>query len=50
LRKKWEYSEAVQQLFIDFKKACDSGMREVMYNIAIEFGIAMKLVRLIKCV
>jgi hypothetical protein len=38
----------VHQLFIDFKKACDSGRREVLYNILIEFGVPMKLVRLIK--
>jgi hypothetical protein len=48
LEKKWEYSEAVHQLFIEFKKAYDSVRREVLYNILIEFGIAMKLVRLIK--
>jgi hypothetical protein len=46
--KKWEYSETVHQLFIDFKKAYDSVRREVLYNILIEFGIPMKLVRLIK--
>jgi hypothetical protein len=45
---KWEYNEAVHQLFIDFKKAYDSVRREVLYNILIEFGIPMKLVRLIK--
>jgi hypothetical protein len=50
LRKKWEYNEAVHQLFIDFKKAYDSVRREVLYNILTEFGIPMKLVRLIKCV
>jgi hypothetical protein len=38
------------QLFIDLKKAYDSVRREVLYNILIEFGIPMKLVRLIKCV
>ena len=48
LRKKWEYNEAVHQLFIDFKKAYDSLRREVLYNILIECGISMKLVRLIK--
>jgi hypothetical protein len=47
-RKKWEYSETVHQIFIDFKKAYDSMRREVLYNILIEFGVPMKLVRLIK--
>jgi hypothetical protein len=48
-RKKWEYSEKVHQLFIDFKKAYDSVRRkEVLYNILIEFRVPMKLVRLIK--
>jgi hypothetical protein len=48
LVKKWECHKAVHQLFIDFKKANDSVRREVLYNILIEFGIPMKLVRLIK--
>jgi len=48
LEKKWEHNEAVHQLFIDFQKAYDSIRREVLYNILIEFGIPMKLVRLIK--
>ena len=48
LRKKWEYNEAVHQLFVDFKKAYDSVRREVLYNFLIEFGIPKKLVRLIK--
>jgi hypothetical protein len=47
-RKKWEYSETVHPLFADLKKAYDSDRREVLYNIAIEFGISMKLFRLIK--
>ena len=38
----------MHQLFIDFKKAYDSVSREVLYNILIQFGIPMKLVRLIK--
>ena len=41
-------SEAVHQLFIDFKKAYDSVRWEVLYNNLIEFGVPMKLVRLIK--
>jgi hypothetical protein len=48
LDKKWEYNEAVHQLFTDFKKAYDSVRREVLYNILIEFGIPIKLVRLVK--
>ena len=35
LEKKWEYNEAVHQLFIDFKKAYDSVRRAVLYNILI---------------
>ena len=48
LEKKWEYNEAVRQLFIDFKKAYDSVRREVLYNIRIEFGVPKKLVRVVK--
>jgi len=48
LDKKWEYNETVHQLFIHLKKADDSVRREVLNNILIEFGIPMKLVRLIK--
>jgi hypothetical protein len=48
LEKKGEYNEAVHQLFIDFKNAYDSVRREVLYNILIEFGIPMQIVRLIK--
>jgi hypothetical protein len=44
LEKKWEYSETVHQLFIDY----DSVRREVLYNIHIECGVPMQLVRLIK--
>ena len=47
-KKKWDYNEAVHQLFGSFKKAYDSVGREVLYNILIEFGIPMELVRLIK--
>jgi hypothetical protein len=45
LEKEWEYSEAVHQLFIDFKKAYDSVRKEVFYNVNMEFVISMKLVR-----
>jgi uncharacterized membrane protein len=48
LQEMWEYNEAVYNLFIGFKKACDSVRREVFYNIFFEFGMCMKLVRLIK--
>ena len=48
LEKKWEYNEAVHRLFIDLKKAHNSVRREVLYNILIEFGIPMQLVRLLK--
>jgi hypothetical protein len=48
LEKKWEYNGMVHQIFIDFKKAYDSVKRETLYNILLEFGIAKKLVRLIK--
>jgi hypothetical protein len=48
LEKKWEYNEAVHHLFVDFKKSYDSIRREVLYNILIEFGIPMKLVRPVK--
>jgi hypothetical protein len=36
------------QLVIELKKAYDSVRREVLYNILIEFGVSMKLVRLIR--
>jgi len=48
LENKWEYSEAVHQLFIDFKKAYDSVRKEVFFNILIEFDVPLKLMRLIK--
>jgi hypothetical protein len=48
LEKKWEYNETVHQLFIDFKIIQDSALREVLHSILIEFGVLMKLVRLIK--
>jgi len=42
-----EYNEAVDQLVINFKKAYDSVRREVLCNMRIEFGIPIKLVRVI---
>jgi sorting nexin-29 len=38
----------MHQLFIYFKKAHDSVRRVVLYNILTEFGIPMKLARLIE--
>jgi hypothetical protein len=38
----------MHQLFVDLKKAYNSGRREVFYDILIEFDIPLKLVRLIK--
>jgi hypothetical protein len=43
-----KYYVSDHQLFIDYKKAHDSIRREVLYNILIEFGVPMKIVRLIK--
>jgi hypothetical protein len=48
LEKKWEYNETVHQLFLDLKKAYDSLRREILYNILIEFGVPLEVVRLIK--
>jgi hypothetical protein len=48
LEKKWGYNRTVHQRFVDFKKDYDSARMDVLYNILIEFGVPMKLVRLIK--
>jgi hypothetical protein len=45
--RQWECNETVHQLSIDFKKAFDSVWREVLYNILIEFGVPMKIVRMV---
>jgi len=47
-QKKWEYNEAVPQLFTNFMKAYYSVRREVLFNILNEFGIPTQLVKLIK--
>ena len=47
-QKKWECNEAVYELFIEFKEAWDSFRREILYYIVIQFGIPMRLMRLIK--
>ena len=38
----------LHQLFMDLENACDSVREQVLCNIVIDFGIPMKLVRLIK--
>jgi hypothetical protein len=38
-------NEAVHQLFMNIKKTYDSVRRKVLYNILIEFGIPMKMVK-----
>ena len=48
LEQKREYSDAVLQVFILFRKTYDSARREVLYNTLTEFGVPVKLVRLIK--
>jgi hypothetical protein len=48
LEKRRGYNEAVHQLYVDFKNACDSVRKEVLYSISIVFGVPVKLVRLIK--
>jgi hypothetical protein len=46
--KKWVYNWAVHQLFIDVKTAYDTVQREVLYNIVIQFGIPVELIRSVK--
>jgi len=40
----------MHELFMGFKKVYDSFRREGLYNIIFDFGIPVKLVRLIKCI
>jgi hypothetical protein len=37
----------ISYLYVDFRKAYDSVRREVLCNILLEFGVPMKVVRLI---
>ena len=46
LEKKIGINEVVHQLFMNFKKSYDSVMKEVLYNILIDFAFTMKLIRL----
>jgi Ni/Fe-hydrogenase subunit HybB-like protein len=45
---KKNYNETLHHLFMDFKKTYYSVRRQVLYNILVQFGTLMKLVRLIK--
>jgi hypothetical protein len=38
-------SDEIPTVFIEFKKAYDSVRKEVLYNILIDFGVPLKLVR-----
>jgi hypothetical protein len=49
-RKNLMYNEIAHQLFMDFKKDHNSDRNKLFYNILIQCGVHMKLVRLIKCV
>jgi hypothetical protein len=42
LENKLKHSETVHQVFIDFKKAQDPVIREILYNILIVFWVRMK--------
>jgi hypothetical protein len=44
--KEMRFNQTVHQLFVDFKKACDSVRREVLYNILIESGVPRVLSRI----
>jgi hypothetical protein len=44
----WRKNGTVHHLFIGFNKTYDSVRREILYNILKEFGVPMKLVKLIK--
>jgi hypothetical protein len=42
------YNKRVHQLFINLMVSYNSARREILYEIFIEFGVPMKLVRQIK--
>jgi len=42
LERKWEYNEAVRQVFIEFKEAYNSVRYDILYNFLIEFGVLKK--------
>jgi hypothetical protein len=48
LEKKWEYHEAMHQLYTDITKTYDSVRRDVLYNILTEYGIPDETGKLIK--
>ena len=48
MEKAWEHNISIHQLFVDFKQAYDSIIRNVLFGIMEEFGIPSKLIRLTK--
>jgi len=48
LERTCEYNVDIHKLYIDYKQACDSINRAELVEIMKEFGIPMKLVRLVK--
>jgi len=48
MEKTVEYQIGVHHLFIDFKSAYDSIYREKLFGAMTEFGISLKLIRLVK--
>src|SRR6201996_3853651 len=48
MEKAWEHNISIHQLFVDFKQAYDSIIRNVHFSIMEEFGIPSKLIRLTK--
>jgi hypothetical protein len=46
--KAWRPSHAKEEMLLPISRNRDSFRREILYNIPIEFGITMKLVRLVK--